>query len=584
MIKGMNAKEIAAIFTQIAILMELQGENPFKIRAYQNGARKLEQFTGDLTDKIENNRFKEKIPGIGSALEEKIVTLHITGKLPFFEELKASIPPGLLEMLEIPGLGAKKIKAMREHLGIEDLDTLKKSCEDGKIAELPGFGTKSQEKILSGIANRKAYAKRHLWWSAHAVAIPIVEALRTLPQVKKAEAAGSLRRKMETVGDLDFLVASDDPHPIMDWFTSQDNILEVTAKGETKSSIRLTSGLQADLRVVPQDQFYFALHHFTGSKDHNVLMRQRALRQGLSLSEWGFKCPKTGDLLEDKKIGSEEELFKTLGLSFIPPELREGMGEIEAAETNSLPQLVSESDIRGAFHNHTTESDGHHTLEEMVQGAQDIGWEYVGIADHSKSSFHAHGLSEERLIKQVEAIKQLNTSGKFKTYIFSGTECDILDKGELDFDTSILEQLDYVVVSIHNRFSQDEETMTNRIIKAIEHPCTTMLGHMTGRLLLKREPYSLNTQKIIDAAIANNVIIEINANPKRLDMDWRLWRKAAEKGLLTSINPDAHNIQHYAFVEAGINIARKGWLTKASVFNTKSLDNVKKLLTHRNSQ
>jgi DNA polymerase (family 10) len=329
------------------------------------------------------------------------------------------------------------------------------------------------------------------------------------------------------------------------------------------------------MRIVPAAQFAFALHHFTGSKDHNVQMRQRALDRGMHLSEWGL-VPEAGEGTAKEKAArgeglrasEEREIFAALGLAYIPPELREGMGEIEAAEKGEIPKLVELSDLRGAFHNHTSATDGSNTLAEMAAAAEALGWEYLGIADHSKSSRQARGLSEERLLKQADQIRELNQSKRFKTRVFAGVECDILPDGELDFDDAVLARLDYVVVSVHSSFGQEEAVMTARIIRALENPRATMLGHLTGRILLEREPYRVDIAKVIDAAIANGVTIELNANPHRLDMDWRQWRRAAERGLECSVNPDAHDTLGLAFVRAGINSARKGWLTRANVVNT----------------
>jgi len=445
---------------------------------------------------------------------------------------------------------------------------------------LPGFGAKSVDKIISGIKNREAYSKQHLWWDAQETAQPILENLRKLPQVVRAESAGSLRRKMETVGDLDFIAASDDPEPIMDWFVGMPEVIEFSSHGKTKSSVRLESGLQADLRVVAPEQFVFALHHFTGSKDHNVEMRIRALSKGFSLSEWGLRTEDKEAMVVDT-IEDEGHLFKLLDLNYIPPELREGLGEIEASETGELPILVNTEDLKGVFHNHTNASDGANSIEEMTQAAQDLGWDYLGLADHSKASFQANGLDEVRVEKQAEKIRSLNAEGKFICHIFSGIECDILKDGSLDLGDETLAKLDYVVVSIHSSFSLSEDEMTQRLIKAIEHSSTTMIGHLTGRLLLRREPYLINFEKVIDAAIANGVIMEINANPRRLDMDWRQWRRAAEKGLLTSVNPDAHSVSGFQYVEAGINACRKGWLTAENVFNSWPLDRAKLYLEEK---
>jgi len=584
----MTKNEIADILNEIATLLELKGENPFKVRAYQAGARTLESIEEDqLATLIAEHRLKT-IKGIGDALAQKIAELHTTGRLGFLEELKASVEPGLRAMLEVPGLGPKKIRALHAKLGVKTLAELTAACTDGRVAALDGFGEKSQQKILEGIRNREAYGKRHLWWDAEAVAEPILAGLRALPQVARAESAGSLRRRLETVGDLDFLVAAHDIAPVVDWFCSRPGVREVTARGETKASVRFEGGLQADLRIVPAEQFVFALHHFTGSKDHNVQMRQRALGRGLSMSEWGL-VPAAGDgtakekaeRREGLKAESEKELFTELGLHFIPPELREGLGEIEAAEAGELPRLIELADLRGAFHNHTTASDGRNTLAEMAAAAAALGWDYLGIADHSKSSFQANGLDETRLAAQVTEIHALNASGRLAPHLFTGTECDILPDGRLDFDDATLATLDYVVASVHSAFAQDEEVMTARIIRALENPRVTMLGHLTGRLLLRREGYRVNVGKVIDAAIANRVVIELNANPQRLDMDWRHWRRAAERGLQCAINPDAHDTAGLEHVRAGVNVARKGWLTREVVLNTRPRAAVAKWLRDR---
>ena len=576
----MDKKDIVEVLERIGTMMEIKGENPFKIRAYSAGARTLQTMEEDLGEVIEDGRLGD-IPGIGKALTEKIETLYTTGGLEFYDKLVASVPSGLMDLLDIPGLGGKKIKVLHEKLDVDSIESLTVACQEGKVAELKGFGKKTEEKILSGIKNREAYAARHLWWDARSVVEKILPGLEGLPEVERVEAAGSFRRGMETVGDLDFLVASSNPSPIMDWFTSMDGIAEVTAHGDTKSSIRLEGGMQADLRVVPSEQFYFALHHFTGSKDHNVRMRQKALSLGLSLSEWGLRPEEEKD--SSRKAGpveanSEEDIFKALGLQYVPPSLREGMGEVEAAERNELPELLEFSDLKGCFHNHTTASDGRNTLEEMAEEADRRGWEYLGISDHSKASFQANGLDEERLSKQVQAIREINQSGKFRVHLFAGSEVDILSGGKLDFEDSDMDSLDYVVASVHAGLTQDEETMTARLLKVLEHPKVTMLGHMSGRLLLKREPSRMNVQKIIDAAIANGKIIELNANPMRLDMDWRHWRRAAEKGLLCCINPDAHALHHFDFQHAGVLAARKGWLTAQEVLNTRTLTEVKDYL------
>ena len=581
----MEVREIAGRLEEIGLLLELKGENPFKVRAYQSGARALESLEEDLDTLIGEERLSE-VKGIGKALTGKIIELRQTGRLPFYDTLKASIPEGLIEMLEIPGFGPKKILKVHETLGVETIAELKAACESGAVADLPGFGKKSAENIVRGIENRIAYGLRHLWWEAREVALPLLEGLRTLRQVNRAEVAGSFRRAMETVGDLDFIVSSSAPGPVMEWFTTRKNVVEVTAKGATKSSVRFEGGLQADLRVVPDDRFVFALHHFTGSKDHNVKMRQRALGQGLSLSEWGvFKKdeePADGGKAYERPLArdgirEEADLFQALGLTYIPPERREGLDELELAEAGRLENPLPEDVLKGTFHCHTKASDGRNTLEEMAQAAAEAGLEYLGIADHSKASFQANGLTKEKLLKQVETIRELNRNRGPRAHLFAGSEVDILKDGSLDFGREILKELDYCVISVHASMSGlTEEQMTARMIKAMETEtgCLKILGHPTGRLLLRREGYAVNLRKLIDAAAASGVLIELNTNPWRMDMDWRLWGYAADKGVPCVITPDAHAVEDLAYLRGGIFAARKAGLVPENIFNAGSLDQI----------
>ncbi len=566
----MDKKEIAAAFEEIADLLELKNENPFRIRAYRNAARSLLNTDRDLKQMIREGTLTD-LESVGKDLAGKIEELA-TGKLAFLEKLRKSVPPALLKLRQVQGLGPKKVQILYAKLKIRNLADLKKAAEAGKIAKLKGFGAKTEKNILRSLEHHEAYQKRTLWWDAMEIAQPLIDGLKKIKGVKRVEIAGSLRRKLETIGDLDLLVASSDPEPVMKWFAAQG--ASVLAQGETKASIRLKSGMQADLRVVPESQFGFALCYFTGSKEHNIKIRQRSLKQGWSLSEYGLEPLKgKGKRFEAK---TEEAVYKALKLPYIEPELRENLGEVEAAEKGFLPKLLTISDLRGSLHNHTTASDGKSSLNEMIAYAKKLGWEYIGISDHSKSSFQANGLSEERLLNQIEEIRKLNISKTFR--IFAGLECDILANGKLDFPDSVLKKLDYVIVSVHSSLTQDEKTMTKRIIRAIEHPSATMLGHMTGRLLLKREAYKVDAQKVIDACIANQKIIELNGNPMRLDMDWRLWHKASEKGLLCCINADAHADIQLDYVLAGVNAARKGWLEKRHVVNTLPLKELSKLL------
>ena len=365
----------------------------------------------------------------------------------------------------------------------------------------------------------------------------------------------------------------------MEWFATRENVAEVTARGSTKTSVRFDSGLQADLRVVPPDRFAFALHHFTGSKDHNVSLRQRAIEKGLRLSEWGLFA--SGSDQPVRLVATEEELFQCLDLHSIPPERREGAGEIAEAERGPLPPPLDPGILRGAFHNHTTASDGSASLEEMARAAAALGWEYLGIADHSRASFQANGLDEPRLRAQIAAIARLNQTGELGCHLFSGIECDILKDGTLDLPDDILAELDYVVVSIHSSFSLESGEQTRRLIRAIEHPCTTIVGHLTGRLLLRRESYPLDIGKVIDAAAANGVVIEINANPLRLDMDWPHWRRAADAGVLAAINPDAHETAGLKDVRFGLEVASKAGLTASEILNTRTLREIQAWLKSR---
>lgn len=585
-----EVRDIAARLEEIAVLLELKGENPFKVRAYASGARALESLEEDLDTLIVEERLG-KVPGIGKALTEKIIQLREEDALPFYDKLKASVPPGLQEMLEIPGFGPKKIRKVHEALGVTTLEELEEACRSGQLEALPGFGKKSAENILKGIANRVAYSQRHLWYDVEKVALPLLEGLRALDVVGRAEVAGSFRRARETVGDLDFIVSAEDPVPVMDWFTSRPEVTEVTAKGETKSSVRFEGGLQADLRVVPDDRFVFALHHFTGSKDHNVMMRQRALAKGLSLSEWGLFYkgdePESGAKAYERPlarddIGEEADLFRALDLAFIPPERREGLDELERAEAGDLEEPLPLDCLRGTFHNHTTASDGHNSLKEMAEAAFQQGLGYLGIADHSKASFQANGLDEDRLRQQQDAIEALNAENDGqRAYLFKGSEVDILKDGSLDFSSEVLEQLDYCVLSVHGAMSgQSEEDMTDRIIRALRTRtgCLKILGHPTGRLLLRREGYAVNLRRLIEVAAEEGAMIELNANPWRMDMDWRLWSHAAALGVPCVITPDAHGVTDFDYLRIGILAARKAGLQEKDIFNTQPLDAVRERL------
>src|SRR6059036_1483466 len=452
----MDKDRVAEILTEIGTLLELKGENPFKTRAYENAARTLESLTEPLEKLIAENRLSE-INGIGEGIQKKITELVTTGKLAYYDELKASVPPGLVEMLQIPGLGPKKAKALNDKLGIETIEQLEAACQAGKIAGLAGFGEKTQSKILEGIQFKRAYGSRHLLSDALAVAEPMLESLRGHPDVIRCSTAGSVRRFKEIIGDIDFLVSSKKPASVIEFFTSQPGVMSVSAKGDTKASVMLQGGIQADLRVVSDAEFPFALAYFTGSKEHNIVMRQRAIARGLRLNEYGLFRSK--EETRDPKLRlpckTEEDIFAELGLAYVPPELREDHGEFAAAERGKLPKLIEWTDLRGALHNHSTWSDGHQTLEEVAAHAQELGLEYWAVTDHSKSSFQAHGLEAPRLRDQLKAIARLNKEFADKGNDFrllTGSEVDILGDGRLDFEDDLLAQLDVVVASVHAGF------------------------------------------------------------------------------------------------------------------------------------
>ena len=584
----MDKEKVAGILVEIGTLLELKGENPFKTRAYLNAARALETMTEPLAQVVADKRLNT-VKGIGEALEEKITTLVSTGHLPYFEELKASIPAGLVEMLGIPGLGPKKVKALHDKLELTTVEGLEAACKAGQVATLEGFGEKTQAKILEGIAFRRTYASRHRLDTALAVAEPLLDELRNHPEVTRCSTGGSLRRWRESIGDIDFVVSSRKPAAVIEFFTSRPGILSVSAKGETKASVVLPGGIQADLRVVTDAEYPFALMYFTGSKEHNIVMRQRAIQRGLRLNEYGLFRSKeeTRDPALRVPCQTEEEVFVELGLSFVPPELREDHGEFAVAEQGRIPKLLEWTELRGSLHNHSTWSDGHHPLEDIAAYVQELGCAYWAITDHSRSSFQAHGLEPARLREQLQAIQELNRrfAGEGSDFqLLTGSEVDILAEGRLDFDDDLLASLDVVVASIHAGFSKNEAEMTRRLIKAAENPNVHMLGHLTGRLLLEREAYAVNQQAVIDACAETGTWIELNASPYRFDLDWRLWPYAKSKGVKCVINCDAHRNEQAGYLRLGAHVARKGWLEKNDVINTLPLAALKRELQRKRSR
>ncbi len=574
----MTKDEIAAILENIARLLELKGENPFKIRAYANAARALETLGDDLPKMIAEDRLRA-VEGIGKAIAEKITTLVHTGRLEYYEKLREGFPPEISVLFELQGLGAKKIKALYETLGISSITKLERACKEGRIALLPGFGPKSAENILRAIEQHKRSVGQFRLGDVMALAEELLEDLRSHPSVILAQIAGSYRRKKEIVRDLDFIISTRTPGEVFEDFVNLPQIESVVARGDTKTSVRLVSGIQCDLRAVTSAEYPFALNYFTGSKEHNVRMRTRALDRGWSLNEYRFSKAEDRDFKQAlPQIHSESDIYRALDLGYIEPELREDRGEFEAAETGRLPELIEWPNLRGTFHCHTTDSDGRASLEEMAEAARELGMQYLGIADHSKSSIQANGLDEKRLAAQVARIRKFNEAHS-DIHLFAGTECDIRRDGSLDFPDEILLQLDYVIASVHASLMLSEAAMTDRIITAMANPHVTMLGHLTGRMLLTREPYAVNAPAVIEAAAETGTIIELNANPRRLDMDWRWWPLAKEKGVKCAINPDAHSVSGLQDLIFGIGAARKGWLSRQDVINTFPLGKIEDVLT-----
>lgn len=584
----MDKAKIAEVLDEIATLLELKGENPFKIRAYTNAARSIETFGGSFAT-LKDAEALEKIPGVGKAIAAKIKELAETGALKFHEELRAEFPAAILELFSIPGLGAKKIKALHEKLQVSSIAQLQEACTGGRVAELPGFGKTTQEKLCQAIAARAKHAGVFQLGQIAAEAETMQNDLRAQDAALHVCIAGSYRRRKEVVRDLDFIVATKEPAAITQSFVAHPLVETVLAQGPTKSSVRLRSGIQCDLRVVSAVEYPFALNYFTGSKEHNVVLRGRALQRGWTLNEYRLgPAPFDPEAKKKKKtpaekipaIKEESDLYRALDLDYVPPELRENCGEFEAAAAGKLPRLIELENLRGTFHCHTSASDGHNSLEEMAAGARELGLQYLGIADHSRSSVQAHGLDHARLRAQVAAIRKLNE--EFEGFrIFAGVECDILRDGALDFDDETLAELDFVVASIHSSFNLSEAEMTKRVVRAISNPYVTMLAHPTGRLLMKREPYAIDIPAVIEAAGETGTWIEINAAPKRLDLDWRWWPLAREKGVKCVINPDAHRVERLQELVFGIGVARKGWLTKSDVMNCLPLGKIEAELVRK---
>jgi len=567
----MKNQFVADILYQIADLLDLKGEIFFKTRAYRIAAQTIEALDEDIADVAKENRL-EDISGIGQALAKKIKELIETGKLEYFENLKKEIPEGLLVMLDILGLGPKKVASLYNNLGIETIEQLRTACIEGKARNLDGFGEITERNILRGIQLKEKTSGRVLLNLAIEDSNSYIDYLKKCKEIDELSIAGSLRRKKETIGDIDILTSSDSPKKVMDFFVKYYDVQRVLMNGLTKSSVLLNDGLQVDLRVVKKDSFGSALQYFTGSKEHNVKMRSLAIKKGYKLNEYGLFEKDTEKYIVGK---TEEEVYSKLGLDFIIPELRENRGEVEAAE-KKLPKLVGYDKIRGDLHVHSLWSDGSESIETIAKHCQKMGYEYVGITDHSQSLKVVNGLSEERIVKKIKEIEKLNK--KFSNFkIFCGTECDIKADGTLDYSNKTLELFDYVGLGIHTNFKMSLEEATDRIVKGIENEHVDFLAHPTCRIIGRREPFDLDIEKIFNTAVETDTYLEINAFPDRLDLNDINVKLAKEKGVKFIIGTDAHNVNHLPFMEFGVATARRGWLEKKDILNTHSVNGIEKI-------
>ncbi len=558
-------------------MLELKGENVFKVRAYDAGARALRGFSGDLAEAV-RTRDLLNVRGIGSGLFSNIETLVTTGSLPYYEELKASFPPGLRECLRVPGFGARKAKLLHESLGIDSLAALENACREGLVAKVKGFGPKTEERILRGIEMVRSNAGVHRYSAVRLRAQELAAALAATPLVSRAAVAGGVRRRREVVNGIDLVAATRRPEELARAFPELAGISETVSASPRRVAVRLAEGLTAELRIAAEAGFAAALLVATGSEEHVAALSARASARGLALDEQGLFS--TGPRRKRVAAGTEEEIYRALGLPFIAPELREGLGEIEAAEQGSLPQLLEDADVLGLIHVHTTESDGRASLGEMMEAARSAGYRYAAVTDHSQGAGYAGGLTPERVLRQREAIRAARAD--FPDFrIFHGTEADILPDGSIDYGDDFLENFDLVVASVHSRFALPRDEQTKRLIRAVENPRVSVLGHLTGRLLLTRKGIDVDVEAVLDAAARSGCAVEINGSPHRLDLDWRFCRAAAEKGLLFSIGPDAHSVKELENTAYAVGIARKGWVTPASTLNAKSAEDLAAWLERR---
>ena len=567
---ALDNKAVANVFYETAELMEVAGQDSFRIRSYRRAAEAIESLDQQLAEIYQDEKALLAIPGIGKSMAHHIRQVLTEGRLSLHEELLKKFRPSMLELMKIQGLGPKTIALIWDAFQICDVEGVAQLAREGKLRGLPRLSDKTEQKILKSIESYRQLTGRFHLDDADAIARKMTALLEKLPGVESITAAGSLRRGRETVGDLDMLITgkccSSEPqrNKVIDEILNFPGILEVLAKGENKVSFKLRSGMQVDVRLLPPDSFGAAMQYFTGSKNHNVSLRQRALKQGYTLNEYGLVRMEDNQRVAGK---TEEEIYTKLGLAYIAPELRENCGEIEAAEAGKLPELITEADIQGDVHMHTVETDGKCTIEEMVQAAQQRGYKYMAITDHSKNLAFANGLDDKRAEEHIKRIR--NVGRKFpQIKVFAGIEVDILAEGELDLSDSVLEQMDIVIASVHSHFNQEPQQMTDRLLRAIENPNTSLIGHPTGRILLRREGYAFDYEKVFAAAGKAGVAMEHNAYPDRLDLRDQHLRMAKARGVKFIINTDAHHTSHMEKIRYGVLQLRRAWLTKQDVLNT----------------
>ena len=568
----MHNNDVAELFDRLADLLEIEGANPFRVRAYRNAARLIRSLPREVADMVAAGEDLTRLPGIGEDLAGKIKTIVETGTLPLLEEEARKVPPELAELLEIEGLGPKRVKVLHEVLGVRSLEDLERAVNAGKVRELPGFGEKTERAILEGIQRLRAQYGRTLLATAEPVAEALREHLAATTGVERVEIAGSYRRRKETVGDLDILAIAAPDSPVMDRFTTFEAVARVHSKGTTRSTVHLRSGLQVDLRVVAPQSYGAALQYFTGSKAHNIAVRRLAVKRGLKINEYGI-------FRGSRRIGGaeEEEVYASVDLPWIPPELREDRGEIEAAMAGRLPELITQDHIRGDLHVHSKHTDGRYSIEDMALAARELGYEYIAVTDHSRRVTMAHGLDEKRLRQELEEIDRLNERLE-GIRILKGCEVDILEDGRLDLPDSVLAELDLTVCSVHYRFNLPREKQTTRILRAMDNPYFTILGHPTGRLINERDPYDVDLDRIIRHAAERGAILELNAQPSRLDLTDTACQQAKELGVKIAISTDAHTVHDLRFMRYGIGQARRGWLEAGDVVNTLPLPDLLDLL------